>query len=712
MDDRDEMALVGSLAGLAPWQISAMEAGGWSVTRLATLDGGGRDLLKAVVWRLQQRDEHFKVELDSLQDMVRRAATRAYTRHQLDAKRGGQDLLEAHVAHQRQVRQKIFGDYVAEDVKSKVQPVGTAKRSRWPTRLGLKLHIASTDVAMRELAEKQERDRWLGEIRNIMKRARLPVALRSSEEALLIRVAKGRRPNTLRKHVKTWAKASRWLKVVHDCEWPKTASQFAEFLEAMVEEPCARSFPESIYKTLMFLEHAGEVPEQDQLYRSPAVKNALEEAAHRLQNATMKETRKAVLLPVAVIMAWETHVVNEEAPRYPRIYAWFRLIKLWTGMRFDDTKGAPNRTMEMFDWGLKGVINRSKTSGPGKRIVLLPFYVHKDAWLCESRWLAVGWKLWTAMGSEAGLLGRDFMLPWPNSNRNGFIRKMVDYPIASTMSQALFNEITQGKGDQRQLVLKPGVGVIWTEHSERSTIRTWAQAARIPEDVRKMIGRWKPSADEGYERNVRTNVLRCQKVLAVYIKENLANSDPFDETMVVQLAEQRMQDLGYGQEELDEQSMRLMTFMPGDDVAKPCRKPNWTTTGPVVLVEETADIVEIKVEPMVEAEGENDLEGVETERKEIMPVDRITGMFVVSIVGRSKTRTLHKIGECHRQPGVHYATFEVLGEETPSTAEYHRACKQCFGHGVEAASALEEETSGDVSSSELSDSEEEEESAG
>lgn len=182
--------------------------------------------------------------------------------------------------------------------------------------------------------------------------------------------------------------------------------------------------------------------------------------------------------------------------------------------------------------------------------------------------------------------------------------------------------------------------------------------------------------------------------------------------MVVQLAEQRMQDLGYGQEELDEQSMRLMTFMPGDDVAKPCRKPNWTTTGPVVLVEETADIVEIKVEPMVEAEGENDLEGVETERKEIMPVDRITGMFVVSIVGRSKTRTLHKIGECHRQPGVHYATFEVLGEETPSTAEYHRACKQCFGHGVEAASALEEETSGDVSSSELSDSEEEEESAG
>ena len=59
-----------------------------------------------------------------------------------------------------------------------------------------------------------------------------------------------------------------------------------------------------------------------------------------------------------------------------------------------------------------------------------------------------------------------------------------------------------------------------------------------------MIGRWRPAADEAYEQNVKVNVLRSQKVLATFIKENMANSDPFDETSVVQLVEQRMRGWG------------------------------------------------------------------------------------------------------------------------------------------------------------------------
>ena len=276
------------------------------------------------------------------------------------------------------------------------------------------------------------------------------------------------------------------------------------------------------------------------------------------------------------------------------------------------------------------------------------------------------------------------------------------------MSQALFNEIKTGTGDERRTLLEPGMGIMWTEHSERATIRTWAQAAQIPEDVRRMIGRWKPSADEGYERNVRVNVLRCQQVLAAYIKENMANSDPFDETTVVKLVAQRLGAMGYSQEECDEQSMRLLTFMPGEGAAKPCRKPNWTTTGPVVLVKDAPDAVEVKIEGEQAADAEDEPAEAEAAASGMTPLEKISGMYVVSIVGRSKTRTLHKIGECHRHPGVHYSTYEVLGEDTPSTVQYHRACKQCFGRkDAEAMSTLEEESSGEVSSSEMSDSEQE-----
>lgn len=203
-----------------------------------------------------------------------------------------------------------------------------------------------------------------------------------------------------------------------------------------------------------------------------------------------------------------------------------------------------------------------------------------------------------------------------------------------------------------------------------------------------MIGRWKPSADEGYERNVKTNVVRCQKVIAAFI--------PFDETTVIQLVEQRMKGMGYKSLDCDGQLMRLMSFMPGTDAAKPCQRPSWTTTGPVILVkeeeEETGEQGEKSpvAEVVLQDEGES-----EQEPTEVLPVDKVAGMFIVSIVGRSKTRTLHRIGECHRQPGLHYANFEILGEETPGRELYDRACKQCFREGgAGEVGALEDDSSG------------------
>ena len=603
MAAQEDWALVEGRANLTDTEMEVLKKSGWTVTRLATLVDSDDSVLKAVLWKLEQQGDGVALDKDKLAELVELCAVCAQSRHRSDAKRGSQDLLDAHVAHQRDLRRRTFHEIQRAEAQSKVELVGTAKRSRWPTRLSMKLHIASSDLALRELAEKQERDRWVKEIRNIVVAAKLPVALRSSEDALLIRVAKGRRANTLRKHVKTWMKASRWMDAVFGEQWPASPECFAEFLEAMVEEPCARSFPESVYKALMFLEYAGEVPESDQLCRAPAIKNALEEANLRLQSVELKPSRKALLIPVSIVVAWEQHVCDESRPSYHPVYAWFRLIKLWTGVRFDDTKGVPNRTLELSDTSLKGVIHRSKTSGPGKRVILLPFYISRQAWIMEKDWLEVGWKLWSAMGTSSGLATRDFMLPWPDKSCNGFVRKVVDYPIASTMSQALFNEIRMGKGEGSKPLLQPGLGVLWTERSERVTVRTWSQAARIPEDVRRMIGRWRPSADEAYEQNVKVNVLRSQKVMAMFIKENMANSDPFDETNVVQLVEQRMRGMGFKQEECDEQMMCLMTFMPGHDAAKTCLRPKWTITGPVVLVGDDEGTVEVKTEQAAGSTG-------------------------------------------------------------------------------------------------------------
>ena len=209
------------------------------------------------------------------------------------------------------------------------------------------------------MAERSERDRWLAELRELMKRAKLPVALRSTEDSLMMRIAKGRRPNTLRKHVKTWQKVAQWLESTYGKPWPANASEFAEYIEAIVQEPCARSAPEAAYKTLMFMEYAGEVDEGDFIHRSSGVRNALEEAQLRLASVEIKPSRKALLLPLAVIIAMEEMVVDDDAMPFSRAYAWYRLVKVWAGLRFDDTRGTPNRSMELRDNHLVGIIHKS-----------------------------------------------------------------------------------------------------------------------------------------------------------------------------------------------------------------------------------------------------------------------------------------------------------------------------------------------------------------
>lgn len=335
----------------------------------------------------------------------------------------------------------------------------------------------------------------------------------------------------MRKHVKTWQKVGQWLEATFEKPWPTSSTEFAEYLEAIVQEPCAKSAPEAAYKTLMFLEFAGEVEEGDMLHRSSAVKNALEEAQLRLATSELRPSRQARLIPLAIVIAMEEMVLADEMLPFSRAYAWYRLVEIWAGLRFDDTRGTPNRGMELRENHLVGVIHKSKTSGPGKKVLLLPFYISREAWVSRYNWLEVGWKIWTHMGMESGMLTRDFMLPYPTLSRRGFARRMADYATASAMSQALFGELWCMDGGTRTSLLFNGVGTLWTEHSERATLRSWAAAARIPPDIRRQMGRWRPAADEGYERVTRANILRSQKVIAAFLRDNKGRGDPMDELL-------------------------------------------------------------------------------------------------------------------------------------------------------------------------------------
>ena len=56
--------------------------------------------------------------------------------------------------------------------------------------------------------------------------------------------------------------------------------------------------------------------------------------------------------------------------------------------------------------------------------------------------------------------------------------------------------------------------------------------------------------------------------------------------------------------------------------------------------------------------------------------DLALGTYVVS-AQRSGFRRLHRIGNCLRQPGADYVSFEVLGPDEPSPEAFIQRCKQC-----------------------------------
>ena len=59
------------------------------------------------------------------------------------------------------------------------------------------------------------------------------------------RFGKGRRVNTLRKHVKTWEKMAEWMMATFRHHWPW---EFALYLEARANEPCGRTVPSSVFR--------------------------------------------------------------------------------------------------------------------------------------------------------------------------------------------------------------------------------------------------------------------------------------------------------------------------------------------------------------------------------------------------------------------------------------------------------------------------------
>ncbi|CAL1154777.1 unnamed protein product [Cladocopium goreaui] len=103
--------------------------------------------------------------------------------------------------------------------------------------------------------------------------------------------------------------------------------------------------------------------------------------------------RQADLYTVAIEMSSELVLDNLTAPIGQRFYSFVLLLLLWGTMRCDDLQNVDPSSLELSQLGLKFVLRRTKTSGPGKPVGELHGFIAREVSLTGVDWLKLGMDL-------------------------------------------------------------------------------------------------------------------------------------------------------------------------------------------------------------------------------------------------------------------------------------------------------------------------------
>ena len=301
------------------------------------------------------------------------------------------------------------------------------------------------------------------------------------------------RASTLRSRMREWAKFSSWCLATEGKPFPGHVGLFLDYIEELREQPCARTRLRSVLSAVAFVEKAGGIQREAAISLQPLVLNLVNVRTAELEVGA-PPTRRAVPLPICVVISLELTISSDDFPRYLRAYAWIKLFKFWTSSRSDDLQGASFDSMVLSESGLRGHFDRTKTSGAGRKVRFFPFFISSEAWLVSRRWLELGFKIWK--GSEFSFK-RDFLVPRPTRNLQGCRPVLASYNDLATTSRmvlSLLRAPAYYEGDwfltDELLLGESEVLRVFTEHSERSCMSTLAAWAGVDRERRDYLGRW------------------------------------------------------------------------------------------------------------------------------------------------------------------------------------------------------------------------------
>ena len=541
------------------------------------------------------------------------------------------------------------------------------------------------------------RERWLSVMVAYMEEAELPlvkVAKETSNPAEVMRRAFGaRRMKTLRSRARSWAKVREWMIMFAGQPYPPDVSYMLEYLLFLVQEEVPKSRFQDTAAALAVLEDAGQVAGDMKISSMvPWVQGVRSRIAELEVNRT--QVRKAPPPTVAMLLSLEVNMFNMEIPEYMRAMSWIILLCTWACLRLSDLEGLCPKRMMLGSRGLRGVLIRTKTTGPGKLVKETQIFVSRRISLSGHDWLQAGYELWDSYGHK----DRDYFVMSTDQNMNKPVRKYASVErVAIYVRQVLMELKAVVKPrfqqwrhkDETPMFDQTGI-LYWSGHSMRHFLPTVAAAVDIGKEQRDYVGRWHVNLHQSadYVHTSRQIVLKVQEAVNKAIVEGAP---------------------GYDESELlEDYGCFLVTRgrMPADWIK---HHAIWKKIDGSLHLGGTWPMIEVDFidgalleEPSQVQPPETINEGAaEAEREETAD----TAPFFVTISRHTGFRRLHKIGGCNIQPWACHKV-EYLARVVPGVAD--AACKTCQRkHGKAFEEGPEESsTSGSSSSTELEDSDE------
>ena len=351
--------------------------------------------------------------------------------------------------------------------------------------------------AGREEREKESREKWGLELVSYIKEAGLPCADRMSSMGdhnnLWLRLFGNRRSKTLRNRAMAWRGFRAWLQVAHGEVWPSNVAAFLKYLEERHEvKPLGKTTPGALLSSLSLRESVGQVTNDLKFSHDTMLIESIRSWQSDLESGA-KPVRQAPMYTVAILLACELVVRKSSIAVGYRLMSFILLLMVWCTLRADDVQNIDPSSLQLSQVGLRFVLGRTKTSGPGRRVGTLPGFISRTTGISGLDWMAEGMRL--LKNADFGW-SRDFLCPRFNSSWDDCERDYMDAEGLALQFRRFLSELRtpfrhEGRwGLSRELLISGRMVHFWTGHSGRHTFPSLAAALEVGKEKRDFLGRW------------------------------------------------------------------------------------------------------------------------------------------------------------------------------------------------------------------------------